>query len=117
MSLRTFMKRLPASLLLALSLIYLAHAVFHAAQGMLPVCRGSSPAIASQDPWLTLENLSGEKLVGCHFFCNGLCPVPPLAEPPSIPEILVQGDFERPASLRPVSLHPQPEKAPPRFLA
>jgi len=108
---------LPASFMLALAMVYLLHSVVHANGAVVVFHAGDRAVLAPYDAFVMDAAKTGDGIVGCHFFCNGGCPLPPLADPPRlIPERLIS-TFERIPS-RPVRcVHPQPEKGPPRLLA
>jgi hypothetical protein len=103
--------------MLALALVYLFHSVLHASQAVVPFQKGDPALLAIHDPFVMDASKTGEGIVGCHFFCNGGCPIPPVADPIHLAAELPHLTFERIPN-RPVRcVHPQPEKAPPRFLA
>lgn len=103
--------------MLALVLVYLLHAVWHAAAGEVPRSAHGEAVVVEMDPFVFAESQTGDGLVGCHFFCNHGCPFPPLPEPPALPASLPSSAFESRPADRPCGPSVQPEKAPPRFLA
>ncbi len=111
------LKRASAGLMLALALVYLLHAAWHSGLAQVAV-HPSGAAIATHlDPFVYAEGQSGDGVAGCHFFCNHGCPIPPLPEQPRIEDSLSALSYEM-ARTRPARCaHPQPIKAPPRFLA
>lgn len=116
-ALRRTLKRASASLMLVLALVYLVHAAWHSALAEVAIPPGASAVAVKLDPFVFAETQSGDGLVGCHFFCNHGCPVPPLPVAQHLPEAPEAGAYAA-TPIRPVrSTHPQPIKAPPRNLA
>lgn len=108
---------MPASLMLALAVVYLFHSVVHASQAVIPFQAGDPAVVVAHDPFVMDASKTGDGIVGCHFFCNGGCPIPPLADPPRLSPERLSPTFARTPSRTVRCVHPQPEKAPPRFLA
>lgn len=109
--------RLSASFMLVLALVYLMHAALHTASAEVPVHPTGAAVALGLDPFILAEGQTGDGLVGCHFFCNHGCPMPPLALPPSLPETTLVPDFDTPRIPLIRSVRLQPIKAPPRSLA
>lgn len=114
---RSPLKRLVASLMLALAMVYLLHAVQFAAAGEVPPTPPGQAAVVNFDLFVFAQSQTGDGVVGCHFFCVHDCPVPPLPTLPGLPAGSPrQTSF--PAPMAPAGLpDAQPETAPPRLLA
>jgi len=110
------LKRASSSLMLVLALVYLAHAAWHSGLAEVAVHPSGAPVVLGLDPFVFAEGQSGDGVVGCHFFCNHGCPVPPVIHPPRLEESSLARTYSaaQPRSTR--CAHPQPIKAPPRTL-
>ena len=111
------LKRLSASLMLVLAMVYLMHAAWHTALGEVAIPPSGAAVILELDPFIFAEGQTGDGVVGCHFFCNHGCPVPPLPHIPALEAPLPTTTY---ASAKPCQArvaHLQPIKAPPRLRA
>ncbi len=79
------MQRTFAAFMLALAAVYLLHSASHAAFGEPGHPPPGAASVLALDPFVMAEAQSGDGLVGCHFFCNHGCPVPPLPQTPALP--------------------------------
>jgi hypothetical protein len=117
LTLNRILKRASAGLMLSLALMYLVHAAWHSGRAEVAVHPSGAAVALGLDPFVYAEGQSGDGVVGCHFFCNHGCPVPPLPDLPSLPDAQISRSYAV-AQIRPARCaHPQPIKAPPRFLA
>lgn len=110
-------KRASAGLMLAVALVYLLHAAWHTAVAEVAVHPSGAAVVLELDPFVLAQAQSGDGVAGCHFFCNHGCPVPPLPDQPRLPEPPAARIYTLARTSPARCAHPQPIKAPPRFLA
>lgn len=114
LTLNRILKRASAGLMLSLALMYLLLAGWHPGQAEVAVHPSGAAVAMGLDPYVYAEGQSGDGVVGCHFFCNHGCPIPPL---PDLPGVQISRAYTMARTSRTRCAHPQPIKAPPRILA
>lgn len=117
LTLNRILKRASAGLMLSLALMYLLHAAMPSGRAEVAVHPSGAAVAVGLDPFVFAEGQSGDGVIGCHFFCNHGCPVPPLPDLPSLPDTLISRTYVVAQTRSARCAHPQPIKAPPRLLA